>query len=229
MVHGGFARRLGHLFGCVIAGSFQDELPYMPTWSPDLGEEFLTETRYDPLPHLAALWEDLGERGGAVPRRLPPRAGRAGGAVVLPAAARVARAPRAPVRGGPADRRARGRAGRVERDLRRLRRTHRWFSAPGSDHHGDAKLHSSIAHHYDRPRVWIESFHTSGWGGTLEETFDWLLPWIGAGANLYNPHATYYSTRAGWWEWAPPATDGASRTGGTTRRSRAPSPACARR
>src|SRR3712207_7993343 len=34
-----------------------------------------------------------------------------------------------------------------------------------------------------------------------------LLPWIGAGANLYDPHATYYSTRAGWWEWAPPATD----------------------
>ena len=86
-------------------------------------------------------------------------------------------------------------------------RTHRWFSVPGSDHHGDAKIHSSLAHHYDRPRVWIESFHTSGWGGTLEETFDWLLPWIGAGANLYNPHATYYSTRAGWWEWAPPATD----------------------
>ena len=84
-------------------------------------------------------------------------------------------------------------------------RTHRWFSAPGSDHHGDAKIHSSLAHHYDRPRVWIESFHTSGWGGTLEETFDWLLPWLGAGANLYNPHATYYSTRAGWWEWAPPA------------------------
>ena len=86
-------------------------------------------------------------------------------------------------------------------------RTHRWFSAPGSDHHGDAKIHSSLAHHYDRPRVWIEAFHTSGWGGTLEETFDWLLPWLGAGANLYNPHATYYSTRAGWWEWAPPATD----------------------
>ena len=80
-------------------------------------------------------------------------------------------------------------------------------ASPGSDHHGDAKIHSSLAHHYDRPRVWIESFHTSGWGGTLEETFDWLLPWLGAGANLYNPHATYYSTRAGWWEWAPPATD----------------------
>ena len=108
-------------------------------------------------------------------------------------------------------------------------RTHRWFSAPGSDHHGDAKIHSSLAHHYGRPRVWIESFHTSGWGGTLEETFDWLLPWLGAGANLYNPHATYYSTRAGWWEWAPPPPTGASRTGATTTSSRAPSPGCARR
>ena len=53
-------------------------------------------------------------------------------------------------------------------------RTHRWFSAPGSDHHGDAKIHSSLAHHYGRPRTWIEAFHSTGWGGTLEETFDWL-------------------------------------------------------
>ena len=60
-------------------------------------------------------------RRGALPRRLPPRARRARGAVVLPAAARVARAPRPAVRGRPADRRARGRAGRVDRDLRRLR------------------------------------------------------------------------------------------------------------
>ncbi|MBS1881187.1 MAG: hypothetical protein JST31_16870, partial [Actinobacteria bacterium] len=85
--------------------------------------------------------------------------------------------------------------------------THRSFSVPGSDHHGTAKLHSSLAHAHGHERVWIEAFHSSGWGGTLEETFDWLLPWIGAGANLYDPHATYYSTRRGWWEWAPPATD----------------------
>ena len=85
-------------------------------------------------------------------------------------------------------------------------KTHRWFGAPGSDHHGEAKIHSSLAHLYERPRVWIESFHSSGWGGTLEETFDWLLPWLRAGANLYDPHAVYYSTRGGWWEWAPPST-----------------------
>ena len=110
---------------------------------------------------------------------------------------------------GSISRSARARASRSPRarSTATTSRTHRWFSAPGSDHHGDAKLHSSLAHHYGRPRVWIESFHTSGWGGTLEETFDWLLPWLGAGATLYNPHATYYSTRAGWWEWAPPATD----------------------
>jgi hypothetical protein len=55
--------------------------------------------------------------------------------------------------------------------------------------------------------VWLEAFHSSGWGGTLEETYDWLLPFLRAGATLYDPHATYYSTRGGWWEWAPPATD----------------------
>ncbi len=86
-------------------------------------------------------------------------------------------------------------------------RTHRWFGAPGSDHHGDARIHASLAHLYERPRVWIEAFHSSGWGGTLEETFDWLVPWLRGGATLYNPHAVYASTKAGWWEWAPPATD----------------------
>lgn len=86
-------------------------------------------------------------------------------------------------------------------------RTHRWYSAPGSDHHGDARVHSSLAHLYGRPRTWVEAFHSTGWGGTLEETFDWLLPWLRAGATLYNPHAVYYTTKGGWWEWAPPATD----------------------
>lgn len=85
-------------------------------------------------------------------------------------------------------------------------RTHRWFGAPGSDHHGHGKIHSSIAHLYGRPRTWVEAFHSTGWGGTLEETFDWLIPWLRAGGNLYNPHAVYYSTRGGWWEWAPPST-----------------------
>ena len=48
-------------------------------------------------------------------------------------------------------------------------RTHRWYGAAGSDHEGDAKVHSSMAHLYGHQRVWIEAFHSSGWGGTLEQ------------------------------------------------------------
>ncbi len=86
-------------------------------------------------------------------------------------------------------------------------RTHRWYGAAGSDHHGDSKVHSSMAHLYGHERVWIEAFHSSGWGGTLADTYDWLLPFLRSGANLYNPHASYFGTAGGWFEWAPPSTD----------------------
>jgi hypothetical protein len=207
MVHGRFEERVGHLFGSVIAGSFQDELPNMPTWSPDFAERFVAEMRYDPLPHLAALWEGFGDDGA----RFRDDYHRLRGALAERSFFRPLHEwhERLGLLCG-FDQQIGAREGEPVASSEiygDYARTHRWFSAPGSDHHGDAKLHSSLAHHYQRPRVWIESFHTSGWGGTLEETFDWLLPWFGAGANLYNPHATYYSTRAGWWEWAPPATD----------------------
>jgi hypothetical protein len=207
MVHGRFEERVGHLFGSVVAGSFQDELPNLPTWSPDFAERFIAELGYDPLPRLAALWEDLGDEGarfrgdfhrlrGTLAERSffrPLHEWHERHGLLCGFDQQIGAREGEPVA-----------SSEIYGDYAR---THRWFSAPGSDHHGDAKLHSSLAHHYGRPRVWIEAFHTSGWGGTLEETFDWLLPWLGAGANLYNPHATYYSTRAGWWEWAPPATD----------------------
>ncbi|MBW8820920.1 MAG: hypothetical protein JF598_22600, partial [Streptomyces sp.] len=84
--------------------------------------------------------------------------------------------------------------------------THSGYAIPGSDHWGDSKVHSSLAHAHGHERVWIEAFHSSGWGGTLEETYDWLSPFLRRGANLYDPHAVYYSTRSGWFEWAPPST-----------------------
>ena len=206
MVHRRFEERVGHLFGSVIAGSFQDELPNLPTWSEGFAAEFERLAGYDPIPHLAALWED-GEAGEGFRGDYHLVRGQLGEeaffkplhewheqrGLLCGVDQQYGAREGYPVAGS-----------YIYGDYVR---THRWFSVPGSDHHGDAKIHSSIAHHYDRPRVWIESFHTSGWGGTLEETFDWLLPWIGAGANLYNPHATYYSTRQGWWEWAPPSTD----------------------
>lgn len=85
-------------------------------------------------------------------------------------------------------------------------RTHRWYAIPGCDLHGNIKMHSSIAFLYDRPRVWFEAFHSTGWGGTIADTFDWMLPALRGGATLFNPHAVYYSTKKGWWEWAPPST-----------------------
>ena len=204
-VHGEYERRIGSHLGQAVAGTFQDELAVMPRWRSDLPDVFRESAGYDLVPRLAALFEDVPdstrvrtdyhrvltdlaeeaffkplhewhERHGLLNSFDQAGPGRMGDPI-----------------------------GAQNRYLDYMR-THRWYSSPGSDHHGDANIHSSLAHLYDRPRVWIESFHSSGWGGTLEETFDWLLPWLRAGATLYNPHAVYYSTRSSWFEWAPPST-----------------------
>lgn len=205
-VHGAYARRAGAFFGDVIAGSFQDELPSLPTWGAGFLEAFHAQAGYDLRPRLGLLWEGAG------------------------AEAQRARADYHAVRASLAeqaffkplfdwhtrhgltcgfDQQGPARAGDPIASVRTYAdylKTQRWYGAPGSDHHGDAKIHSSLAHLYGRPRTWIEAFHSSGWGDTLEETFDWLLPWLRAGATLYSPHAAYYSTRGGWWEWAAPST-----------------------
>ncbi|MET9242701.1 hypothetical protein [Nonomuraea sp. NPDC003709] len=194
-VHGEFERRVGHWFGTVIAGSFQDELPTVPTWSATFAEEYAAR-RGRPFTLDAPDWHAYQQT----------RAELAEEAFFRPLAAWHER--HGLLNG--CDQQDPARAGHPVDGVRLYAdyaRTHRWFGAPGSDHHGDARLHSSLAHLYGRPRTWIEAFHSSGWGGTLEETFDWLLPWLRAGANLYNPHAVYYTTRRGWWEWAPPSTD----------------------
>lgn len=194
-VHGEVERRLGHWFGTVIAGSFQDELPALPTWSDGFAAEFESR-RGTPFDLERPDWDAYHLT----------RAELAEEAFFRPLADWHAK--HGLLNG--CDQQDPARAGHPVEGVELYAdypRTHRWFSAPGSDHHGDARLHSSLAHLYGRPRTWIEAFHSSGWGGTLEETLDWLLPWLRAGANLYNPHAVYYTTRAGWWEWAPPSTD----------------------
>ncbi|WP_079125484.1 hypothetical protein [Streptomyces lushanensis] len=222
-VHGAFARRLGDRLGTVVAGSFQDELPTLPTWSTGFADAFLRLRGYDLTACLDALYQDVRPEDGADhrgdtgpdprpdPRRIRydyqrTRAELAEEAFFRPLAAwherhglLVGCDQQDPARAGHP-------VGGVEL-YADYARTHRWFSAPGSDHHGDARIHSSLAHLYGRPRTWIEAFHSTGWGGTPEETFDWLLPWLRAGATLYNPHAVYYTTKGGWWEWAPPGTD----------------------
>lgn len=207
MVHGGYEARVGDHFGTTVVGSFQDELPSIPTWSPDFAEQFEKRRGYDVVPHLAALWEEYGDQAKRVRRDFhATRAAISEETFFKPLF--DWHEERGLICGF--DQQDPVRAGYPIESVDRYadyQRTHRWYGAPGSDHHGDAKIHSSLAHLYDRPRTWIEAFHSSGWGGTLEETFDWLLPWLRAGANLYDPHAVYYSTRGGWWEWAPPSTD----------------------
>ena len=207
MVHGAFEAHVGDFFGNVIVGTFQDELAAMPTWSRDFAEAFRVRCGYDILAHLPALGEEYGEQAQRVRHDYhATRSALAEKALFKPLF--QWHEERGLICGF--DQQGPARAGYPIQSVQLYAdypRTHRWYSTPGSDHHGEAKIHSSLAHLYDRPRVWIEAFHSSGWGGTLEETFDWLLPWIRAGANLYDPHAVYYSTRGGWWEWAPPSTD----------------------
>ncbi len=207
LVHGGYEKHVGDHFGSTVVGSFQDELPSVPTWSQGFAEEFERRRGYDLVPHLAALWEEYGDGAKSVRQDFHSvRAATSEEALFKPLF--EWHEERGLICGF--DQQDPVRAGYPLESVDRYadyQRTHRWYGAPGSDHHGDAKVHSSLAHLYDRPRTWIEAFHSSGWGGTLEETFDWLLPWLRAGANLYDPHAVYYSTRGGWWEWAPPSTD----------------------
>lgn len=93
-------------------------------------------------------------------------------------------------------------------------RTQRWFTAPGYDDAGqapltqrnyyDTKIASSLARLYQRPRVWAEVFHSSGWGRTTDQTLSWLSANYAFGANLYDEHGLYYSARAATWEHAAP-------------------------
>ncbi|WP_051300383.1 glycosyl hydrolase [Actinomadura rifamycini] len=206
-VHGEYERRLGHRLGTAIVGSFQDELPSIPTWTREFAAEFAARRGYDLAPHLPSLWRGGDEADLRVRRDYHLTRGELAEEAFFRPLAEWHR--RHGLLHG-CDQQDPARAGHPVDGVRLYAdyaRTHRWFGAPGSDHHGDARVHSSLAHLYGRDRVWIEAFHSSGWGGTLEETFDWLLPWLRAGATLFNPHAAYYTTKAGWWEWAPPSTD----------------------
>ena len=202
-----YEERVPEHLGKLIVGTFQDELPPVQTWSADFAARFRETAGYDLVPRLVEIWEDLTPDSRRVRRDFHHVRGLLAEAAFFRPLHEWHEG-HGMLSGFDQEYGARDGDPVVSSKLYGdYLRTHRWFSVPGSDHHGDAKLHSSLAHAYGHERVWIESFHSSGWGGTLEETFDWLLPWLGAGANLYDPHATYYSTRQGWWEWAPPATD----------------------
>ncbi|WP_255950000.1 glycosyl hydrolase [Streptomyces odontomachi] len=212
-IHREYDRRVPQYLGNVIAGSFQDELPGTNSWTGAFPQEFLRRRGYDLLDHLPALFAagqdlvaDAAHAAGVRADYYAVRAALTEEALFRPLAAWHDE--RGMLLG--ADQSNPARAGYPAQSTQIYTdyfRTHRWYSAAGSDHEGDAKVHSSMAHLYGHDRVWIEAFHSSGWGGTLEDTYDWLLPFLRSGANLYNPHASYFGTAGGWFEWAPPSTD----------------------
>ncbi len=89
-------------------------------------------------------------------------------------------------------------------------RATRWYTAPGHDTpggHADlikGKVSSSIAGLYRRPRVWLEGYHSLGWGATPERLMYATRENYLYGCTLLNLHGLYYTTHGSFWEWAPP-------------------------
>lgn len=89
-------------------------------------------------------------------------------------------------------------------------RATRWYSAPGHDTPGGradlikGKVSSSVANLYQRPRVWLEGYHSLGWGATPETLMFATRENYLYGTTLFNLHGLYYSTYGSYWEWAPP-------------------------
>ncbi|MBI4580729.1 MAG: hypothetical protein HY718_13565 [Planctomycetes bacterium] len=209
VVHGEMERRFGNELGKGIAGSFQDEFPAMPRFSKRLIAEYQARHHYDLIDCLPALYDDVTDapdgRG-----TMQVRCNANDLAAELCEEAFFIPLHEWHERHGllcgydQTNRNADPIGG--EGYYVDYFKTMRHYSAPGNDHGGDAKPHQSIADLYGRPRVWIEGFHSSGWGQTLEDIMTLLHPWVADGSTLYNPHAIYYSTHGSFYEWAPPDT-----------------------
>jgi hypothetical protein len=191
---------------------FQDELDFgscMPFWSNRLLEVFYADKGYDLRPLLAALWHDLGPFTEKVRLDFADVVVRQLEACYFEPVYRWHEA-HGTLFGH--DNSGRGKIAEGRQFYGDYFRTMRWYSAPGSDDpklqgpraFKGLKVNSSIAHLYRRPRVWNEAFHSSGWGTTPCEVVAALNEDFAYGATVINLHGLYYSTRGGWWEWAPP-------------------------
>lgn len=198
--------------GRTIPILFQDELDFgarMPLWSERLFDEFRHRKGYELEPLLSALWHELGALTAKV---------RIDYSDVVTAL--LEEHYFMPVFRWAEDRGvllANDNAGRglIEEGRKSYGdyfRTMRWYGAPGNDDprldgpraFKGLKVNSSIAHLYERPRVWNEGFHSSGWGATPAKVIAALNEDFVYGATVVNLHGLYYATCGSWWEWAPP-------------------------
>jgi hypothetical protein len=211
IVHGEMARRFGGYMGSVIAGSFQDEFPAQPHFSVGMPAVFQERMGYDLVKRLPALYDDVTDAfGDGGPGTVQVRCDANDIAALLSEEGFFI-----PLHQWHEERGLLCGYDQTVRNADPIRgeqyyvdyfKTQRHYSVPGQDMDGHAKPHQSIADLYERPRVWMEAFHSSGWGQTIEETAVLLHPWVAQGTTLFNPHAVYYSIHGSYWEWAPPDT-----------------------
>ncbi|MBN8639392.1 MAG: hypothetical protein J0M07_29005, partial [Anaerolineae bacterium] len=186
---------------------FSDELNFGVSgklWTTRFAEEFWRRKGYDLIPELPALWLDLGARTAKV------RLDYNDVLVTLSEEGYFKPLYEWHQRRGMMFGCDHGGRGLTVDEFGDYFRTQRWNQAPGCDQpflQTDLiknKVAASIAHLYERQRVWLEGFHSSGWGtSTVDLTRASLINYV-HGQNLLSLHGLYYSTRGGWWEWAPP-------------------------
>lgn len=175
---GQFERRFPGEGGKGLNFFFSDELGFGVSgrlWSPQFADEFKKRKGYDITPELPALFKDIGPRTPKI--RLDYND-------VLVALSEEGffkpvfdwHQQRGMIMGCD-----HGGRGRDVVEFGDYFRTQRWNQGPGADQPGlgkdliKAKVAASIAHLYERPRVWLEGFYGSGWGttsaGVVDATF----------------------------------------------------------
>ncbi|MBI5692083.1 MAG: hypothetical protein HZC55_18540 [Verrucomicrobia bacterium] len=204
---GQFERRFPGEGGQGLNFFFSDELGFGVSgrlWSAQFAAEFQRRKGYDLQPELAALFKDIGPRTPKV---------RLDYSDVLVALSEEGffkpifdwHQQRGMIMGCD-----HGGRGRNVVEFGDYFRTQRWNQGPGADQPAlgknliKAKVAASIAHLYERPRVWLEGFYGSGWGTTSAGFVDATFANFVMGFDLLGIHGMYYSTHGGWWEWAPP-------------------------
>jgi hypothetical protein len=204
---GQFERRFPGEAGKGLNFFFSDELQFGVSgqlWSPRFAEEFRKRKGYDITPELPGLFKDIGPRTPKV---------RLDYSDVLVALSEEGffkpvfdwHQQRGMILGCD-----HGGRGQNVVEFGDYFRTQRWNQGPGADQPAfgknliKAKVAASIAHLYERPRVWLEGFYGSGWGTTSAGFVDATLANFVMGFDLLGIHGMYYSTKGGWWEWAPP-------------------------
>ena len=204
---GEFEKKFPSEAGTGLNFFFSDELAFGVSgkiWSKDFAKEFQQLKGYDITPELPALFKDTGPRTPKI---------RLDYADVLTALSEEGffkpvfdwHQQRGMIMGCD-----HGGRGKDVVEFGDYFRTQRWNQGPGSDQPQlgkdliKAKVASSIAHLYQRPRVWLEGFYGSSWGTSSADLIDATFANYAMGYNLLGLHGMYYSTHGGWWEWAPP-------------------------